>query len=61
MLLGQRDVAVFPDEDPEARARMPDLFDAFEKLEKELRQHIERLRVRALQSEVNDVSENHYS
>jgi formamidopyrimidine-DNA glycosylase len=28
---------------------MPELFDEFEKLEKELRQHIKRLRIQAIQ------------
>jgi hypothetical protein len=59
MLLGQRHVSVLPDEDPEARTRMPDLFEAFEKLEAELRLPLELLRVRAIQSEVDDVFENH--
>ena len=59
MLLGQRHHAVFPDEDPETRTRMPDLFETFEKLEVELRQHIELLRLRGLQSEANDVFQNH--
>lgn len=58
MLLGQRRFLVPPDEDPETRARMPDLFEAFEKLEAELRRHLELLRVRAIQSEANDVFEN---
>jgi hypothetical protein len=52
MLLGQRRVSILTDEDPETRARMPDLFEAFEKLEAELRRHLELLRVRANQSEV---------
>jgi hypothetical protein len=37
--------AIFPGESPDARQRMPEVFDAFEKLEKDLRQHIEMLRV----------------
>jgi hypothetical protein len=36
--------AVFPGETPATRQRMQDVCDAFEKLEKELRQHIEQLR-----------------
>jgi hypothetical protein len=37
--------AIFPGESPDARQRMPEVFDAFEKLEKDLRKHIEMLRV----------------
>jgi hypothetical protein len=36
--------AVFPDETPETRQRLQDVCEAFEKLEKELRLHIEQLR-----------------
>jgi hypothetical protein len=59
MLLGQRHVLVLTDEDPETRKRMPNLFEAFEKLEAELRLHLELLRVRAIQSEVDHVFGNH--
>ena len=49
MPLGRHPFGVIPDESPEVRTRMPELFDEFEKLEKELRQHIKRLRIQAIQ------------
>jgi hypothetical protein len=45
MLDGKYHHAVFSDETPETRHRMQDVCDAFEKLEKELREHIEQLQV----------------
>jgi hypothetical protein len=42
---GKLDPAVFPDETPETRQRLRDVIDAFENLDKELRQHIEHLRL----------------
>jgi len=43
-LNGKYQKASFPDESPETRQRMPELFDAFERLEHDLRQHLEQLR-----------------
>jgi hypothetical protein len=54
MLDRKRDHVVFSDESPEIRTRMPDVLDSFEKLEKELRQHIEQLRLKTTQSDGNN-------
>jgi len=45
MLDGKRYYAVFPDENPEIRQRMQNLFGLLKKLEKEFRQNIEQFRV----------------
>jgi hypothetical protein len=49
MPLGNKSIWAAPHESHEARTRMPELFDAFEKLEKELRQHLKKLRIQAVQ------------
>ncbi len=45
MLDGKRYYAVFPDENPEIRQRMRNLFDLLKKLEKEFRQPSQQFRV----------------
>jgi hypothetical protein len=45
MLNGKRHRAVFSEESPETRERMRAVFDAYEKLERELRQHLQQLLV----------------
>jgi hypothetical protein len=49
MPLGRHHFGVTPEENSEVRTRMPELFDAFDNLEKELKQHIKRLRIQAVQ------------
>jgi hypothetical protein len=44
--MGKRDDEGPPEHDPEARARMPEVYEAFARLEIELKQHIERLQIR---------------
>ncbi len=45
MLDGKRYCAVFPDENPEIRLRMRNLFHLLKKLEKEFRQPSEQFRI----------------
>ena len=45
MFDGKRYYAVFPDENPEIRLRMRNLFDLLKKLDKQFRQPSERFRV----------------
>jgi hypothetical protein len=47
-LVGKQTINAIPDENSEVRTRMPELCDAFDKLEKELRQHIKELHIQAI-------------
>jgi hypothetical protein len=61
MLDGKRDPGIFSDESPEIRTRMPDVLDSFERLEKELRQHIEQLRLKTIHSSPSILSQTEIS